>query len=107
MIQIGFTIPSGNCPICIAVLKGDTITITVTQMSSDKTEQTVYRLPTEDLRYIKTNRRSKPHSPLGVYHKDTTAFYQPRTNTLTVTTKGNQSPLEFPYSALDEIINMV
>jgi len=105
MIQIGFTIPSKDYPICIAVLNGDTITITL--MSCGKTEQTVYRLPTEDLRYIKTNRRSKPHSPLGVYHKDTTAFYQPRTNTLTVTTKGNQSPFEFPYSALDEIINLV
>lgn len=105
MTRIEFTMQSEDYPICIAVLEGDTITITL--MSRGKTEQTVYRLPTEDLRHIKTNRRSKPYSPLGIYHADTTAFYQPRTNTLTVTTKGNQFPFEFPYSALDEIINKI
>lgn len=105
MIRIEFTMPNKVFPTCIAVLDGDTITIT--RVSYDKKDKITYLLPKKDLQDIIANKRSKPHSPLGVYHSDTSVLYQPLPNTLTVTTKGNQFPFEFGFFYLNEIISKI
>lgn len=105
MTRIEFTMQSESYPICTVMLEGDTITIT--RMSRDRKEQATYRLPKKDLQDIVAIKRSRPYSPLGVYHSDTSVFYQPLPNTLTVTTKGNQFPFEFGFFYLNEIISKI
>lgn len=105
MTRIEFTMQSESYPTCTVVLEGDTITIT--RMSRDKKKQIKYLLPTKDLQSIVASKRSRPHSPFGVYHSDTSVLYQPLPNTLTVTTKGNQFPFEFGYCHLSKIIPLI
>lgn len=105
MTRIEFTMQSKVFPTCVAVLDGDTITIT--RVSYDKKNKITYLLPKKDLQDIIASKRSRPHSPFGVYHSDTSVFYQPLPNTLTVTTKGNQFPFEFGYCHLSKIIPLI
>lgn len=104
MIQIEFTLPNNEYyPKCTAVLDGDMITIAKIYYKGN--EAIVYRLPKKDLQDIVASKRSKPHSPIGIYHEDTSVVYQPLPNTLTVTTEGNQFPFEFGYFYLNKIID--
>lgn len=106
MIQIEFNLTNAVYPKCVATLDGDTVTIQ--RLPKDNTDPTqTYTFNKSDLKDILTHKRSHPHSPITIGHKDIYMCYQPLPNTLTLHKTEYQFCFEFGFFYLNEILNKV